>query len=141
MRADNSQFIVEAAKRRRADALARANAAVASAQHAGDPITVSELASRAGVSRSWLYAEPTLRDALAKITAAAGATRRRRRESLKLTPHPTSDASLRTRLDAALGRARRLETENKQLRDQLAHALGQLRHDRVLGSHDKQAQP
>ncbi|MDQ6851139.1 MAG: DUF6262 family protein [Actinomycetota bacterium] len=139
MRADNSQFIVDAARRRREDALARANEAVAAALRAGEPITISALASRARVSRSWLYAEPTLRKSLAKLAANAPTPRQNKR-ALTSTPHPASDASLRARLDAALGRARRLETENRQLRDQLAHALGQLRHDRVVGAHQRPVQ-
>lgn len=128
MRADNSQFIVNAAKRRRADALSRARTVLAEALQAGEPITVSQIAAAANVSRSWLYAEPTIQDQLAKVTAPA---RGHRRPLATPTPHSASDASLRTRLDVALERARRLEAENRKLRDQLAKALGEQRFTRV----------
>ncbi|PZS26785.1 MAG: transposase [Pseudonocardiales bacterium] len=128
MRADNSHFIIDAAKRRRAEALARADAAFRAALQDGRSHSVSEIAANAQVSRSWLYAEPTIQDQLAKITAAAGG---RRRPSAAPTPHPASDASLRTRLAAALERTRRVEAENRRLRDQLARALGEQRSSRV----------
>lgn len=133
MRADNSHFIIDAAKRRRAEALARADAALRAALADGRPHSVSELAASAKVSRSWLYAEPTLQDQLAKVIAAAGG---RRRPTATPTPHAASDASLRTRLAAALERTRRVEAENRHLRDQLAKALGEQRSSRVTaGNH------
>lgn len=131
MRADNSQFIIDAAKRRRADALGRARVVLDQALNDGEAMTVSRLAARANVSRSWLYAEPTLRVDLVKVTAGSTTTNRRR-SALVESVHPASEASLRTRLDIALDRARRLEAENRELREQLARALGQQRHNRLL---------
>lgn len=130
MRADNTQFIVDAAKRRRADALSRAHTALTKALQAGEPITVSQLAATANVSRSWLYSEPTIRDQLAKVAAPA---RGHRRPPATPGPNRASEASLRTRLDVAVERVRRLEVENRNLRDQLARALGDQRSSRVTG--------
>lgn len=138
MRADNTVFIVEAAKKRRAESLARARAALAEAARRGEPMTVSALAAEANVSRSWLYAEASLREDLAAITAPARGGRAPRR--VTATAHPASEASLRTRLEVALDRARRLETENRQLREQLATALGQRRLDRITTAAPRTAQ-
>ena len=67
--------------------------------------------------RSWLYAEPTVQDHLAKVTAAASGSRR---PIARPAPHPASGACLRARLVAAVDRVRRVEAESRQLRDQLA---------------------
>lgn len=130
MRADNSRFIVEAAKGRRAETLSRAQTVIAHALKAGEPTTVSAIAAAANVSRSWLYAEPGLREDLTRLTITSVAGRRPAK--VIKSAHPASEASLRTRLEVALERARRLETENRHLRDQLATALGQRRRDRII---------
>lgn len=130
MRADNTRHLIEAARNRRETTLARAKHALERAAASGEPISVSALAAQAGVSRSWLYAEPSLRDQLQSLPRDP----RRASPPRPTATHPASDASLRTRLDVALERNKRLAKDNERLRDQLAHALGEQRHTRVTGT-------
>ncbi|MFE7935533.1 DUF6262 family protein [Streptomyces sp. NPDC057456] len=123
MRADNSQHIVDAARRRSEYTRAKAVQALRSLDAAGEPVTFEIVAKRAGVSRSWLYAQPDLRAEIERLRAA------HRREPSSPVParQRTSDASLLRRLEAANARIRRLTEENQQLREQLARALGEQR--------------
>jgi hypothetical protein len=130
MRCDNSHHLVAAAQRRRADTLERARQALQELDETGERRTVMQIAAHAGVSRSWLYAQPELRDQLRRLTAisktAASAPARIERGS---------DASLRQRLTLAHERVRELGDENHRLRDQIAHLHGQLRANRIAGTH------
>ncbi len=56
-----SEHLVEAAKARHADSLAKANAALVALSGAGEPITFAAVARTAGVSTDFLYATPSLR--------------------------------------------------------------------------------
>jgi hypothetical protein len=122
MRADNSHHLAAAAARRRAQALGRAHAALQEVRASGEPITITALAARAGVSRAWLYAEPELRDDIQRLRTTNLPQRRPAAE-----PQPASDASLKNRLTIAHERIRELEHDNQQLRDQNARLHGQLR--------------
>ncbi|MFJ2258603.1 DUF6262 family protein [Streptomyces sp. NPDC087844] len=77
---------------------------------AGEPVTFETVAKQAGVSRSWLYAQPDLRAEIERLRAA------HRREPRSPVParQRTSDASLLRRLEAANARIRRLTEENQQ---------------------------
>ena len=130
MRHDNSHYLLAAAQRRRADTLERAHTALQELGETGQRRTITQIAALAGVSRSWLYAQPELRDQLRRLTA------------ISETPEPAparvergSDASLRQRLTLAHGRIRELDDENRQLRNQIAHLHGQLRVNRIAGTH------
>ena len=115
-----------AAQRRRADTLERARRALHELGETGQRHTVTQIAAHAGISRSWLYAQPELRDQLRRLTTTA-------RHGQSAT-HPTaraSDASLRQRLTLAHERIRELDNENRQLRNQIAHLHGQLRANRI----------
>lgn len=122
MRADNSRHLVSAAERRSKLTREKAVRALRHLDATGQPITIESLARQAGVSRSWLYGQP---DLLAEIDKRRGST------SQTSTPVPVrqraSDDSLRSRLQAAQERVRTLTAENKELREQLAAALGELR--------------
>ncbi|WP_255527812.1 DUF6262 family protein [Plantactinospora alkalitolerans] len=61
MRANNSQHIVEAARRRSQYTRSKAIPALRELDTAGEPVTFEAVAKRAGVSRSWLYGQPDLR--------------------------------------------------------------------------------
>ncbi|BBN46363.1 hypothetical protein JPH1_08380 [Mycobacterium avium subsp. hominissuis] len=97
----------------------------------GQRRTITQIAALAGVSRSWLYAQPALRDQLRRLTA------------ISETPEPAppapvergSDASLRQRLTLAHERIRELDNENRQLRNQIALLHGQLRANRIADTH------
>jgi Family of unknown function (DUF6262) len=141
MRSDNSHHLVAAAQRRHDDTLERARRALHELRETGQRHTITEIAARAAVSRSWLYAQSELRDELHQLAAPSS--------TAKLTPaqiHPASDASLRKRLTLAHERIHELDHENRQLRNQIAHLHGQLRANRIVGTpvadtvHDASAQ-
>ena len=129
MRADNSQHIIEAARRRSEYTRSKAIQALRSLDAAGKPVTFETVAKQAGVSRSWLYAQSDLRAEVERLRA----THRRAPASPIPAQQRTSDASLLRRLEAANTRIRRLTEENKQLREQLARSLGEQRARGVLG--------
>jgi hypothetical protein len=123
MRADNSQHVVDAARRRAQATRRRALTALRRMDHAGTPITFDGLAREARVSRSWLYSQPDLR-----------AEVERRRDRTRPAPRPTvpdrqraSEPSLLRRLEVATQRIRELEADNTRLRHALAEALGERR--------------
>lgn len=123
MRADNSRHIVAAAGSRHEYTRAKAIKALREIDAAGTAVTFGIVARAAGVSRSWLYTQPDLRAEIERL--------RTERERASDDPVPArqraSDASLIRRLEAASERNRRLTEENRQLREQLARALGDLR--------------
>jgi hypothetical protein len=83
-------------------------------------VTFAAVASAAGVSRSWLYAQPDIRDQIQRLRG----TRNGKPASAIPAGQRATDASLHTRLTAALQRNQELAEENARLRRQLAHALG-----------------
>jgi hypothetical protein len=124
MRADNSHLIITAAARRAAATRRRATKALRRMDATGAVITFETVAREAEVSRSWLYNQPDLRAEIERFRAhhrAVPATR----------PVPerqrASDASLLRRLEAATKRNQQLESENRELRETLALALGERR--------------
>jgi uncharacterized protein (DUF58 family) len=124
MRPDNTRFLVQAAHQRSQATRQRAIQALRDLAAAGDPITFQTIARTAGVSRSWLYAQPDLRAELERLRALS--TRAPTSPPVPARQRAT-DASLRRRLEAVNAEIRRLRTENHQLRQQLARALGQRR--------------
>ena len=130
MRADNSRHVIAAARRRAEQTRQRAVTTLRRMDATGQRITFDAVSRAAGVSRSWLYAQPDLRAEIQRL--------RQRRPATPPAPVPpqrqrASDASLLRRLEAATARIRRLETDNQQLRDALARALGERRAIEVLG--------
>ncbi|GAA3616139.1 DUF6262 family protein [Nonomuraea rosea] len=120
MRPDNTAPIIAAAQRRHELTRAKAIRALRELDQAGTPITFETVAQAAEVSRSWLYRQPDLRKEIERL-----------REATRRTPWPaipasqrTSDASLRARLEEALRQNQKLKEDNRRLRQQLAHALG-----------------
>lgn len=89
-----------------------------------------QIAAHARVSRSWLYAQPELRDQLRRLTAISETA-----ESAPAQTERGSDASLRQRLTLAHERIRELHDENRQLRNQIALLHGQLRANRIADTH------
>ncbi|MFZ1178131.1 MAG: DUF6262 family protein [Mycobacterium sp.] len=126
MRPDNSHHLIAAAQRRRADTFERARQALQELDETGQRRTIMQIAVHAGVSRSWLYAQPELRDQLRRLTAISETA-----ESVPARIERGSDASLRQRLTLAHERIRELDDENHQLRNQIALLHGQLRANRV----------
>jgi len=130
MRADNSRHLITAARHRSEQTRQRAIAALRRLDATGQPISFDAVARQASVSRSWLYTQQDLRTEIQRL-----------RQRHPATPPPqappqrqrASDTSLLRRLEAATARIRRLETDNQQLRDALARALGERRAFEVLG--------
>ena len=129
MRADNTRHIITAARQRTEQTRQRAVTTLRRMDAAGQPITLASLASQARVSRSWLYRQDDLLGEIERLRdhrplpgRAAVPSRQR-----------ASSTSLLQRLEAATDRIRRLESENQQLRDALARALGERRAAEILG--------
>ena len=129
MRRDNSHHLLAAAQRRRADTLERASKALQELGETGQRRTVMQIAAHAGVSRSWLYAQPELRDQLRALTAISEPP-----EPASARIERGSDASLRQRLTLAHERIRELDDVNQQLRNQIALLHGQLRANRIAAT-------
>ena len=129
MRSDNSHHLIAAAQRRRADTLERARQALQELGETGQRHTIMQIAAHAGVSRSWLYAQPELRDQLRRLTAISEPP-----EPAPARIERGSDASLRQRLTLAHERIRELDNENCQLRNQIALLHGQLRANRIAAT-------
>lgn len=130
MRRNNSHHLIAAAQRRRADTLERARQALHELGETGQRHTIVQIAAHAGVSRSWLHAQPELRDQLRRLTAISEPS-----ASAPARIEPGSDASLRQRLTLAHERIRELDDETRQLRNQIALLHGQLRINRIAATH------
>jgi Family of unknown function (DUF6262) len=130
MRADNSRHVIAAARRRADQTRERAIAALRRMDATGQRITFDSVSRAAGVSRSWLYAQQDLRAEIQRLGQRHPAT-----PPSQVPPQRqrASGTSLLRRLEAAIARIRQLETDNQQLRDALARALGERRAIEVLG--------
>lgn len=130
MRADNSRHLVAAARERAERTRQRAVTALRRMDASGTPITFDTVAHQAGVSRSWLYAQHDLRAEIKRLRA-----RHQQQPPSAVPPRRqrASQASLLRRLEAATERIRRLEQDNRELRDALARALGEHRTAHALG--------
>jgi hypothetical protein len=120
-RADNTRYLAQAAADRHQATLKKAVDAVEHLDRSGQPVTFSAIAAAAGVSRTWLYRNPAIRDLIARLRSEpspAASTRAAQRATAE---------SLRTRLDAARQEIIRLRAENATLREQAARHLGQQR--------------
>ena len=121
-RADNSHHLQRAAIERHDTAVARVRNAIEELDRIGTAVTFTAVASAAGVSRSWLYTQADLHDAITHL----------RHTTTPITPtrpaaqRATTD-SLRARLDAARDEIQHLRTENANLHAQLARSLGDQR--------------
>ena len=131
MRADNSRHLITAAQQRAEQTRRRAVAALRRMDATGKPITVEAVAREASVSRSWLYAQTDLRGEIERLRAP-----NQRQPASPIPPERqrASDTSLLRRLEAAAERIRRLEHDNRELRDALAQALGEQRMSTILGT-------
>jgi hypothetical protein len=128
MRADNSHHLVAAARRRVLDTRARAVRTLRRLDGAGRPVSFDIVAREAQVSRSRLYSQPDLRAEIIRLRAQREARQGRPSSSPQVPARQrASEASLRRRLEAANTEIRRLREENRELREQLAWALGERR--------------
>jgi hypothetical protein len=120
MRADNSEHLITAAKRRHEFTRAKAIKAIRELAQTGEPVDFPTVAARAQTSRSWLYTQPDIKTEIQRL--------RRLGHRARQAPIParqrSSDASLHRRLEIANNRIRELTEDNQRLRRQLAEALG-----------------
>lgn len=107
-----------AAEARHAATLVKANKAIADLANAGRPITFGGLARIAGVSRSWLYRQPELRQRIEQLRQSPAHTNNRR------LSQAASTESLRQQLRLHRDEIARLRAENRELQDRLARQLG-----------------
>ena len=123
MRADNTEQLITAARRRHEFTRSKTIRALRELDDAGTMITFETVARKAQVSRSWLYTQPDLRAEIERLRASG------RRTALAPLParQRSSDPSLQRRLEAINSRNRDLLDENTRLRRRLAGALGLLR--------------
>jgi hypothetical protein len=122
---DNSALLAQAARQRHQDALAAASEAIERLHRHGAAINFATVAAASGVSRSWLYTQPQIRQQIADLRSGRPAT-----------PVPNavraSAESLRQRLDTARDEISRLRAENTALKEQLARHLGTQRARRAI---------
>ncbi len=127
---DTTAPIIAAAKRRHELTRAKAIQAIRELDRAGAIVTFAAVAAAAGVSRSWLYSQPGIREQIQQLRDTASRS--------AAAPIPASqrasDASLQRRLQAARGEHEKLLSERAQLlqerdrlRRQIARMLGEQR--------------
>ena len=116
---DRVERLREAAQARHEATLRRATTALQRLARRGEQITFRRVAETAGVSRSWLYRQPQLRDEITRLRDTTVG----RPGTLPAAERATAD-SLRQQLQAYRDEVTWLRTENQELRDQLARHLG-----------------
>jgi hypothetical protein len=122
-RVDNSHYLHQAAVARHHGSVTRTREALQEFDRTGRTVTMAAVARAAGVSRSWLYSEPKLREAIAQLRASSTADHR---SGLPLSQRPTPESTQRC-LDGTRQEITRLRAENAILREQLARSLGDAR--------------
>lgn len=123
MRADNTDNLINAARNRTAITRRKVTMAIRRLDAAAATITYQSLAREAGVSRSWLYSQPDIRELIDHHRAGHP-------EPAAASPPPRqrpSAASLQTRLEVANTRIRELQQDNQRLREALSQALADTR--------------
>lgn len=121
MMADNTDLLRAAARDRSERTRQRAETTLAALQADRARVSVAEFCRQAGISRGWLYTQPDILDRLHRDNAEQ--TRSDRRDG----GSPASSDSLRRRLQLAHRHIGKLTADNRDLRDELALAYGQLR--------------
>jgi hypothetical protein len=121
--ADNSRFLIHAAKERNQHSVQRVLDVLRRFDRDGVPITFAAVATAASVSRSWLYRQPTLRPEILRYRGAAPAPQ----APIVPAAQRSSAHSQRQRNDTLNDEIRWLREDNARLRSQLERSLGQQR--------------
>jgi len=116
---ERTERLRQAAQGRHDATLAKAAAALHALARTTDPITFGGLARSAGVSRSWLYRQPELRQQIEQLRRPALPGR-----SQVPPTQRASDDSNRQKIAIYREELKRLQAENRDLREQLARKLG-----------------
>jgi hypothetical protein len=121
----NIEGLRENARKRHEETLARAETAIARLYQADETITFASVSRTAGVSLSWLYKQPRIRE---RIQYLREQQRKQRDAQLPpVSPSGTSDSSKDAIIAALKEQIKQLRAENRDLRKQLEVAYGQLR--------------
>lgn len=124
--ADNTRFLMQASQQRHRQAREQAEQAIHAAARSRDRPTIVGIAKTAGVSRSWLYTQTDLIEAITRLQQRTPAPTRTGRQ-------PATVESLQQRLDTALERNRQLRSNVADLTRRLEAAHGEIRRLRALG--------
>jgi hypothetical protein len=116
---DRVERLREAAQARHEATLRRAKNALQSMTRRGEPVTFRRVAETAGVSRSWLYRQQELREEINRLRH-----RSQGRPGLLPSAERVSVDSLRQQMRTYRDEITRLQTENQELREELARRLG-----------------
>ena len=119
---DRIQMLPEAAQARHTVTLARDEETLRILARRGQPITFRGFAQEAGVSRSWLYRQPQLREEIDRLRLHRSSPS----QPVPLTERASAD-SLRQQIRASREEIARLRAENQALNEQLARRLGATR--------------
>jgi len=114
-----TQCLRDAAQARHDATLRRAEATLRTLARHSAPITFRGFAELAGVSRSWLYRQPHLREQVDQLRQQ----RSPRAQAVPSAERATND-SLRQQIHAYREEIARLSKENQALYEQLARKLG-----------------
>lgn len=116
----NVKGLQESAKRKRNQALEKVELGLKQLVKEKRPINFNTVAEASGVSKAWLYKEPDVRQRIEHLRSQAG--------SRQKTPpkHRASDESLKALIQTLKARIKRLEEENRDLRQQNQVAYGQV---------------
>lgn len=121
--ADNSRFLIDAAKERNQHSVQRVLDVLRRFDRDGVPITFIGVATAASVSRSWLYREPTLRPEIVRYRTTAPGPQ----APTVPAAQRGSAQSQRQRNEALNEEIRWLREDNARLRSQLERSLGEQR--------------
>lgn len=130
--------LAEATRRRSKDTRARARAALRKLDHDRETVNFATVARAAGVSRSLLYRDPTLRQQIETIRSPQATATPRPPAAQRMSP-----ASREQRLTTLQDENRALRHENDNLRERLAAVLGDERTSRTTtrGRHVADTKP
>lgn len=121
MRADNTTHLIASAKHRSEDAVKRVRDTLRELRRTGQPATLAGVARQAHVSRTFLYTQPELLEALRALKPQNTGP-----DPIP-APQRATERSLRTRLEALSTANKKLRHDNTELRRRLELALGDLR--------------
>lgn len=120
---DRTDLLRQAAQARHASTLRRAEDTLRILRRRGDPVTFRGFAQSAGVSRSWLYRQPQLREELDKLRQQPAQT-----PGVPARQAATAESRLQ-QIQTYRAEIARLRAENQALHEKLARQLGTARAD------------
>jgi len=130
MGADNTRYLLQAARDRHEATMTRAADALRHLDQTGSPVSFRTVAQTAALSRAWLYRQPALRAEIDRLRTGQADSSRPRPPATQRA----SEESRQRRIEALLEDNARLRTDNARLHEQVARLLGERRDRRVNAS-------